>query len=287
MAKKAKSSLGITFWVALLVFLGLLYTANRVDLSSIIGGSGSSEIVQLFGGDYSSKSDDAPAEKPAAPALPAETRVEIKETKQPVTAPARETPTPPKPAAQTRPAEPPAVKQTAAPKTESAGKPAAAEKAPEVSAKPEPSAKPAEPARKTRESVLYFIRLSDAGEITLAKTPREIHTADAPLTDTLRALAAGPTEKESKTGCTSLIPAESKLLSVAVRDGIAFVNFDENFRFNAFGREGYNGQVKQLVYTATEFPTIQAVQILINGSKIDYLGSEGIYIGRPVGKKDI
>jgi hypothetical protein len=293
MAKKAKSSLGITFWVALLVFLGLLYTANRVDLASILGNPESGDIVKLFGGDYNGGPDTGAADKEDSPAAPTERPAPAadvrKEAGPPVQAPAppvkKEDPLRAKPAAQAPPAAPPAPGGEQAPKS---GTPAAATAGrPGASAGPQAAVKPAGTEGRTREGVLYFIRLSEEGEITLAKTSREIRSSGAPLTDTLRTLAAGPTEKESGAGCTSLIPAESRLLSVTVQGGVAFVNFDENFRFNSFGREGYSGQLKQLVYTATEFPTIQAVQVLINGSKIDYLGSEGIYIGKPVGRKDV
>ena len=288
--------MGIIFWVALLVFLGLLYTANRINLPDIIGGSGASEVTRIFGGDYRNAPADeaagppreeAPAVSvsppPSAPAVPETAPVHSEATppaapERPV--PAAETPRDPgrqnlepKPPATERPPEPPA----AASSSGTAGRPPAAEN----------TAKPAEAGGKAREAVLYFISLSEAGDIALAKTSREIRGGAAPLTDTLRELAAGPTEKESRAGCTSLIPAGSRLLSVTVRDGVAFINFDEAFRFNAFGREGYNGQIRQIVYTATEFPAIHSVQILINGGKIDYLGSEGTYIGKPVGRKDI
>ncbi|MDR1317597.1 MAG: GerMN domain-containing protein [Spirochaetales bacterium] len=297
MAKKAKSSLGVTFWVALLVFLGLLYAANRVDVPGLLGSSGSGDIVKLLGGDYNSGPDtDAPAERtPAAPVEEsppdAGVRVEVTEAKPRAGSPASsgkdESARESRPAAQTPPAVP-APRPAARPaETGTRVKPAATAEKPEVPAAVKTPERPVETAPKTREGVLYFIRLSDSGEITLTKTPREIRSTDAPLTDTLRTLAAGPTENESRSGCTSLIPEGSRLLSVTVRDGVAFVNFDESFRFNSFGREGYDGQLKQLVYTATEFPTIQAVQVLINGNKIDFLGSEGIYIGKPVGRKDI
>ncbi|MCL1818881.1 MAG: GerMN domain-containing protein [Spirochaetaceae bacterium] len=287
--KKAKSSLGVTFWVALLVFLGLLYAANRINLPDIMGGSGASEVVQIFGGDYRNTADDEasgpPQEEPpavsvspppSAPPASGNAGSPGNSGSKPPLLPARPAPeTPRSPDRQNLEPKPPAAEKP----VETASRPPAPP--------PESAAKPAEAAGKARESVLYFIHLSEAGTIALAKTSREIRSDNAPLTDTLRELAAGPTEKESRSGCTSLIPAGSRLLSVTVRDGVAFINFDENFRFNAFGREGYDGQIRQIVYTATEFPAIHSVQILINGGRIDYLGSEGIYIGKPVGRKDI
>ncbi|MDR1931623.1 MAG: GerMN domain-containing protein [Spirochaetales bacterium] len=292
MAKKTKSSLGVTFWAALLVFLVALYAANKINLPGLLGGSDSDGITQLFGGDYSVTAEDrGGAAEPSG------------ETERPAPAAPLAEPVPKPPAADTPP---PAVSRSVAaapPATPAArqNKPAAENRAaPAATAAPAPqntagsgtpanppAEKPAAAAVKTRDAVLYFIRLSDSGDVKLTKIPREIRTADAPLTDTLRALTAGPTDTEIKTGCTSLIPSGSRLLSVTVKDGVAFINFNEDFRFNSFGREGYDGQLKQLVYTATEFPTIQAVQILIDGNRLDYLGSEGIYIGRPIGRKEL
>ena len=295
MAKKAKSSLGITFWVALLVFLGLLYAANKINFSDLLGGDNASEVVQIFGGDYRNTAGDEvnspPREESPIVSSPVPSAPPTSEKEPPATGPAA-APSPEPPAVPARPAPPAAgtpresSRQNLEPKPQPAAKPtetAGRSNAPAA----ESAVKPSEAAGKTREAVLYFIRLSEAGDIALARTSREIRGAAAPLTDTLRELTAGPTEKESRAGCTSLIPSGSRLLSVTVRDGVAFINFDETFRFNAFGSEGYAGQIRQIVYTATEFPAIHSVQILINGGKINYLGSEGIYIGKPVGRRDI
>ena len=64
------------------------------------------------------------------------------------------------------------------------------------------------------------------------------------------------------------------------------MDFSENFLFNSFGLEGYMGQLKQIIYTATEFPTVKRVQILIEGQVKSYLG-EGIFIGNPLTRETI
>lgn len=107
------------------------------------------------------------------------------------------------------------------------------------------------------------------------------------MTDTLNALLAGPAANEEEKGLRSLIPPGTLLLSAAVRDGIAYLSFDEHFRFNSFGIEGFRGQVRQVVFTVTEFPTITAVQILINGNRLDYLSPEGVFIGKPLGRESL
>ncbi|MDR3124205.1 MAG: GerMN domain-containing protein, partial [Treponema sp.] len=63
----------------------------------------------------------------------------------------------------------------------------------------------------------------------------------------------------------------------------AYLSFSEDFQFNTYGVEGYIGQLRQIIWTATEFPNISDVQILIEGRRIDYLG-ERIAIGSPLGR---
>jgi germination protein M len=74
------------------------------------------------------------------------------------------------------------------------------------------------------------------------------------------------------------------LISAYVRDGTAFLNFNEAFMYNKYGIEGYAGQLRQIVYSATAFSTVRDVQILIEGRVVDYLGGEGVYIGKPLSR---
>ena len=72
-----------------------------------------------------------------------------------------------------------------------------------------------------------------------------------------------------------------------VRDGTAFIDFNESFRFNSFGGEGYTSQLRQIVYTATEFQTVQSVQFLVDGERLSYLGPESPYIGDPLSRESL
>ena len=82
----------------------------------------------------------------------------------------------------------------------------------------------------------------------------------------------------------SLIPEGTRLLGASVKNGVATLNFSEEFEFNPVGVEGYIAQLTQLVFTATEFSTVKSVQFLIEGEKKDYLGSEGQWIGSPLAR---
>jgi len=143
---------------------------------------------------------------------------------------------------------------------------------------------PAAVAPRSRQASLYFVRIDDDGIIVRQEVKRSVPASDSPLTDALEALLKGPTEEEIRRKLLSLVPAGTRLLGAQVRGSTAFLNFNEAFMYNHYGIEGYAGQLKQVVYTATAFPTVQDVQILIEGERHDYLGGEGVYIGRPLSR---
>jgi spore germination protein GerM len=106
------------------------------------------------------------------------------------------------------------------------------------------------------------------------------------MLDSLNALLQGPTAEEQRRDIVSLIPPGTRILSATVRGNTAYVSFSEEFQYNTYGVEGYAAQLKQIVWTATEFSNVQDVQILIEGRRIDYLG-EGIWIGSPLSREEL
>ena len=146
---------------------------------------------------------------------------------------------------------------------------------------------PVEQLKKTRVVSLYFIRVEDDGTIVRHEIKRTIEVSDSPLTDALNALLRGPGPDELANNLITLIPPGTKLLSVQVRGSTAIINFSEEFMYNRYGVEGYAGQLKQVVYTATSFPTVKDVQILIEGKRYEYLGGEGVYIGKPISRSSL
>jgi len=135
-----------------------------------------------------------------------------------------------------------------------------------------------------REASLCFIVVDSDGTISRRIVKRSLAKSDSPMTDAINALLAGPLPSEQSKDCMTLIPSGTKLLGASVKDGVAVLNFNENFEFNSVGVEGYIAQLMQIVYTATEFPTVKSVQFLIEGKRKDYLGSEGQWIGSPLSR---
>ena len=144
-----------------------------------------------------------------------------------------------------------------------------------------PSALPEKTAPRIRR--LYLVRVEEDGTVTRISVERSLPFSDTPLVDVIASLLKGPSTSEKQKGYISLIPPGTRLYSATVKDGIAYLNFSEEFLFNPYGTEGYLGQLKQIVWTATEFPTVKQVQILIEGKVTEYLG-EGIRIGKPLSR---
>jgi germination protein M len=131
---------------------------------------------------------------------------------------------------------------------------------------------------------LYWIQVSDDSAIHLEKVARSLHLGDSPMSAAIRSLLRGPGADDLNRGLLSLVPKGTQLLSAYVQNRTAFLNFSDEFQFNPMGSDGYKGQLRQIVYTATEFDTVDNVQILINGKRLQYLGGEGVFIGQPLAR---
>ena len=153
--------------------------------------------------------------------------------------------------------------------------------------KDKPAQKKQEPPKQIqstfRDSALYFVFFSPSGDIKLSKINRRVQVTGSPLQAVMDVLLEGATPDELNQGYLSLIPPGTKLKSIRVSDGIATMDFSEEFMFNTFGPEGMRNQLKQIIYTASEFPTVKAVQFLIDGKKVDYI-SEGVKTKEPLTK---
>ena len=153
----------------------------------------------------------------------------------------------------------------------------------EATAEEKPASKPVQNAY--TELQLCFVEIDSDGSISRKIIKRSVPKTDSPLTTAIKEVLTGPdTTKSEERDCISLVPAGTKLLGARVSDGVAYLDFNENFEFNTYGIEGYNGQLMQLVYTATSFSTVNSVQFLIEGKKKEYLGSEGQWIGSPLSR---
>jgi len=80
----------------------------------------------------------------------------------------------------------------------------------------------------------------------------------------------------------NLIPPDTRLRKVWVKDGYAHIDMSEDFVYNAYGLQGYKLQIYQIVLTACQFPTVKGVYFYVEGKPLRYLGGEGFPIPQPV-----
>lgn len=273
--KRRKPPVGCLVWLTLLLIVTVALFAARASIARAVEGSGLTRLVGL-----PRREDGGPASTGAAPeaAAPVATPPVQEQTPLPSASPA--------PAA-APPGQPP-LATTGRPREEPrpAAKPPAAQPTRTVAPPATPSApKTATPAAQRRRSTLYFVKVGEDGSITVSGLPRSVSYTDAPLTQTLEALVAGPTADESSRGFRSLIPAGTRIENVRVEGRTARVSFSESFRFNSYGNDGLFVQLRQVVYTATEFGNVDRVQVLIGGRVTDFLGPEGIRIREPLSRE--
>jgi hypothetical protein len=149
-----------------------------------------------------------------------------------------------------------------------------------------PSAPPPVPPPpvQTRDRNIYFTQIDKDGQILHSRVLRKIPVSDTPMIDTLNVLFTGPSSDELSRGLLNLVPNNTRILSATVRGNTAYISFSEDFMFNTFGVEGYVAQLRQIVWTVTEFPNVKDVQILIEGRRTDYL-ADGIWVGSPISRQ--
>lgn len=136
----------------------------------------------------------------------------------------------------------------------------------------------------TTELELCFVLIDGDGSVVRKIVRRSVPKNDSPLTTAINLLLKGPdTTKSAERNCMTLIPAGTRLLTARVQNGVAYLNFTEEFLFNSVGIDGQIHQLEQIVYTATAFSTVSSVQFMIEGKTQDYLG-EGVWIGSPLSR---
>jgi spore germination protein GerM len=256
-----KISAAVLFWLVFIIVIAVLFFANREPIAQNIKNTG------IF--------DKFLNREPSQTQTPAEPVMEIIEK------PSEDTPPV---ISENSPAETPEspVKENPADIPSST--------VPEIS-NPElpanvPESPPQENRPETRNRSLYFMRLDSDGTIVRTQVSRDLPLSNSPMIDVLHALLAGPNTDERKNNLESLIPEGTEILSATVRGSTAYINFSEDFQFNIYGAEGYSAQLRQIVWTVTEFSNVIDVQILVEGRRIDYL-SEGIWIGSPLNRETL
>jgi spore germination protein GerM len=195
--------------------------------------------------------------------------------------PAGEVPTVDLPSTETEPPAPPA--ETAPP----------AESEPPTETEPPPPAE-TEPAETFAFEVWFArdagTRTGEGGEQTplgplLFSTPRTEEETPRVAQAALEALLAGPSSVEATAGVSTAIPEGTRLLGVTIEDGIATVDLSAEYESGG-GSLAMFMRLAQVVYTVTQFPTVEGVLFELDGQPVEVFSGEGIVLDGPVTRED-
>ncbi len=114
----------------------------------------------------------------------------------------------------------------------------------------------------TEQITLYF---GDQEAMYLVPETRNIDQGDGILEAAIvNELVKGP----QKEGSVPTIPEGTKVLSVTVSNGVAYVNFSNEFKTAHWGGSaGERMTIYSVVNTLTELPEVEKVQFLLEGDK--------------------
>jgi Sporulation and spore germination len=101
----------------------------------------------------------------------------------------------------------------------------------------------------------------------LVETLRAHTQTQAVATAAIHALLAGPTNSERAAGMHSEIKQGTRLLGIVIAKGVARVDLSSDYEAGASSRS-LQLRLAQVVYTLTQFPTVSAVRVSVDGTPV-------------------
>jgi hypothetical protein len=130
-------------------------------------------------------------------------------------------------------------------------------------------------AQKLMPAKAYFLR-DEKVAVAESRVPRSAGVARAAM----EALLAGP-----PVGLTTAIPDGTRLLGLSIADGVATVDLSGEFGSGG-GSASVLARLAQVVYTLTQFPSVESVSFRLDGKPVSTLGGEGVVLDRPQTRAD-
>jgi hypothetical protein len=131
----------------------------------------------------------------------------------------------------------------------------------------------------------YFYLGGEPGSDGLVPVLRETAPHDLPSA-AMTALLAGPSSEESgDRTITSAIPDGTRLLGLEIADGVASVDLSREFESGG-GSTSMFVRLGQVVFTLTQFSTVQSVRFLLEGQPVSVFSGEGIALDHPQSRAD-
>jgi hypothetical protein len=126
---------------------------------------------------------------------------------------------------------------------------------------------------------VYFLRDEKVGPVARPMS------GDSVAAEALGHLLAGPTETEQQLGFSTTIPEGTEALGVTITDMVATVDLSTEFTSGG-GSLSMMGRVAEVVFTLTQFPTVESVSFAVDGEPLTVLGGEGLLLDTPQTRAD-
>ena len=81
------------------------------------------------------------------------------------------------------------------------------------------------------------------------------------------------------------VPDGTRLLGLSIKGGVATVDLSAEFGSGG-DKSAILGRLAQVVYTLTQFPTVDTVSFELDGQPVTAFGGAGIVLDQPVGRDD-
>ena len=167
------------------------------------------------------------------------------------------------------------------PSASSSGTPASS---PSTPSSGEPSASPSSPAE-TMLVRAYYVLDGAQGVEGLVPTLRVVPKSTGVARAAMNALLDPETVLAKYSQLSTGIPAGTKLLGIAIKNGVATVDFSSEFGSGG-GSLSAAYRLGQVTYTLTQFPSVRSVLFQVEGSTVTTFGPEGIVLDGPQTRKD-
>lgn len=134
--------------------------------------------------------------------------------------------------------------------------------------------------REKRTITLYFVKTTPRN-FWLVPELREISYSSDMLKAALEELIKGPTSQS----LTGLIPKETRVLDVKVKDWIAYPDFSKEIYNMNVGSAGEALVLASIANTLIKFPGVEKVRILVEGEEIGTLAGH-VELTEPLGRDE-
>ncbi len=143
-----------------------------------------------------------------------------------------------------------------------------------------PSASPSATPAETMVIDAWFVK-----DEKLAVVHREVTQTVAVLRAAIEELLRGITFTDASYGLSTAIPDGTELRSVSLDGDTATIDLSSTFESGG-GSLSMVARMAQLVFTATQFPNVERVELWLDGEPVEWIGGEGLVVVPPQTRRD-